>query len=87
MSKCAKYRGDVTDQFRVGAVMGRTDSGVFVKCVAVEYDPDTDRTIVIGEHTAPTAPDGMRIRYHGDATGTAEPDAFQQPVTDPIEAR
>lgn len=85
--KRAKYRGDVTDQFRVGQVIGRTNEGVFVKCVAVEYNPDTDQTIVTGEHTAPVAPDGMRIRYHGDATGTAEPDPFAQPLTDTIEAR
>jgi hypothetical protein len=85
--KRARYRGDVSDQFRVGAVIGRTDSGAFVRCVGVEYDPVTDRTIVTGEHMAPFAPDGMRLRYHGDDTGGGRTPPPRPPVDDPIEAQ
>lgn len=65
--KRARYRGDVTDQFRVGQILGRLDTGGFIRCTGVDYDPDTDQTIVIAEHGAPTAPDGMRLRYHGES--------------------
>lgn len=82
----ARYRGDVTDQFHPGQVIGQTLGGAAVKCVAVEYNPDTDTTIVTGEHTAPTAPDGMRMRFHGN-TGTDAAPTYRAPLADDIEAR
>ncbi len=85
--KRARYRGDVSDQFAPGQVMGETTTGAIVKCVAVEYDPDTDTTVVTGEHTAPVAPDGVRIRYHGNAAGTDTVPAARPALTDTIEAR
>lgn len=84
--KAAKYRGDVTDQFHPGQILGQALDGAAVKCVAVEYDPDTDTTIVTGEHTAPVAPDGMRMRFHGN-TGSDEEPTYRAPLADPIEAR
>ena len=41
-----KFRGDVSDQFHVGQVIGQTVGDQYVKCVAVEYNPDTE----IGRH-------------------------------------
>lgn len=83
----ARYAGDLADNFHVGQVIGHTIDGAAVKCVAVDYDETTDTTIVTGHHTAPTAPDGMRIRYHGNAAGTDETPEYREPVTDAIEAR
>ena len=86
--KRAKYRGDVTDQFRVGQIIGQLDSGAYIRCTAVEYDENTDRTYVDGEHTTPTAPEGMRMRYHGaaDPNDQSRPDNHP-PLLDPIEAK
>lgn len=64
--KRARYRGDVTDQFHVGQILGRLDSGGFIRCTGVDYDDTTDQTIVTAEHGQPAAPDGMRLRFHGE---------------------
>lgn len=46
---------------------GRLDSGGFIRCTSVDYNPDTDQTIVTAEHGQPAAPDGMRLRYEGES--------------------
>lgn len=65
--KRAKYRGDVRAEFRVGQILGRLNDGAYVRVTHIDYDPAADRTIVTAEHGAPVAPDGMRLRYHGQA--------------------
>lgn len=85
--KRARYRGDVTANIHPGQIIGQTLDGVDVKCVAVDYDPGSDTTTVTGHHTAAAAPDGTRIRYHGDTTGAGQAPGWQEPLTDPIEAQ
>lgn len=83
----ARYRGDLTANFHVGQVIGVTVEGAAVKCVAVEYDRQRDVTIVSGHHSPVAAPEGTRIRFHGDASGSGEVPQYRQPVVDDIEAR
>lgn len=83
----ARYRGNVVDNFTVGTVFGEAMDGAKVKVVAVEYDPDSDMTIVTGHKTAAAAPDGQRIRYHGDAADSGAVPDVRPAVTDPIEPR
>jgi len=85
--RAARYRGDLTENFHIGQVIGQTIDGTPVKVVAVEHDPDSDTTIVTGHHTAATAPDGMRMRFHGDTAGTAGAPTYRDPLNDPIEAQ
>lgn len=85
--KRARYRGDLTDNFHPGQVIGKTVEGAYVKCVAVEYDPASDVTVVTGHSVAPTAPDGTRLRYHGSADGSDDTPADRPPLTDTIQAR
>lgn len=83
----ARYRGNLVDNFVVGTVFGEAMDGAKVKVVAVEYDPDSDMTTITGHKTAAAAPDGQRIRYHGDAADSGDLPDMRTPLTDPIEPR
>lgn len=63
--KRAKYRGDLTAEFRVGQILGRTNAGDFVRATAIRYDEASDQTIVEAERDNPAAPPGQRLRFHG----------------------
>lgn len=65
--KRARYRGDVTDQFHVGKILGRLNTGGFIRCTSVDYDPDTRPNHRHRRTRCAHRPDGMRLRYHGES--------------------
>jgi hypothetical protein len=63
-----RYSGDKTDTIHVGQAMGPGTDGFYRRVTEVTYDRRWDRTRVVLE-VVELAPDGQRLRYHGDASG------------------
>lgn len=70
-----KYRGDCTDQFRIGQAIGPGQDRMYRQVTAVTYDPATDRTLVDVERVD-VAPEGRRLRYFGGTDAPPEHDTI-----------
>lgn len=82
--RALRFPGDRTADFHEGQAMGPGTDGLYRRVTAVTYDPRWNRTLVSVE-VIEAAPDGHRLRYHGNTVGTDELPPDRAPLQDDME--
>lgn len=82
--RALRFPGDRTADFHEGQAMGPGHDGLYRRVTAITYDHARKVTLVSVE-VIEAAPDGQRLRYHGNTAGTDELPPDRAPLQDDVE--